>query len=235
MAPGAAPGTLTTKWNPVLERMRADPGDPACGNLLQVLSSPSMTSLARCVYSETAADPGVLLDGDVLRAARTSRTTFLTASSLPPSLGQSPSGRALARRSPHARDAGCWLSFLARHLAQSGTRDLEWWRLETTVPPLVRWLPSGLSPSSRCARFPILHPDWPWPEGADIIGGATAEFVIGMALVTARRASAASGVPHDSAFPAPPALLRRLCSASGRACRRLQRVLEPSGSGPPPA
>ncbi len=58
----AIPGGFTTKWDPVLRRMGTDPGDPACRMLVEVLSTPLMTGLAQSVYSDTAADPAVLLD-----------------------------------------------------------------------------------------------------------------------------------------------------------------------------
>lgn len=52
-----APAGFATKWDPVIEHLRNRPADPLGRILLDVLSTPLMTSLARSVYSDTAADP----------------------------------------------------------------------------------------------------------------------------------------------------------------------------------
>jgi GTPase SAR1 family protein len=185
IAPSQAPGRLTTKWDPVLERMRAEPGDSACGDLLEVLASPLMTSLARCVYSETAADPGTLLDGTF--TSRQAIEDHLLDGFVPAAFaGPVIAGPRPGRRSPRAHDARRWLGFLARHLERLGTRDLEWWRLEAAVPLPVRWLPPGLvALFALCAGSAIIGPGG-WQTGIPVVGGAAAGFVISLALITSR-------------------------------------------------
>ena len=111
--------------------------------LLEVLSTPLMTWLARSVYSDTAADPAVLLDGRF--AERREIEAHLLDGFIPAAFaGPVPIGPRRRRPSPRAQDAERWLSFLACHLDRLGTRDLEWWRLQNAVPPPVRWLAPGL-------------------------------------------------------------------------------------------
>jgi len=51
-----------TKWDPVLKHMRSNSGDAQSAALLEVFATPLMVSLARRIYSDTAADPKELLD-----------------------------------------------------------------------------------------------------------------------------------------------------------------------------
>jgi hypothetical protein len=131
MIPGIA-----TKWNSVLDRLRNDPDDPACRVLLEVLRTPLMTSLARSIYSDQAADPAVLLDGGF--ASRGEVEEHLLDGFVPAAFA----GGAWRGLSP--TDAGSWLGFLAWHLDRLGTQDFEWWRLEAAIPALVRWLAPAL-------------------------------------------------------------------------------------------
>src|SRR5205814_8371686 len=52
---------MTTKWDPVLARLRAHPDESRSREIVKALSPPLMTSLARQAYSDTDADPGALL------------------------------------------------------------------------------------------------------------------------------------------------------------------------------
>ena len=182
--PAATPGGFTTKWDPVLRRLDTDPGDPACRMLLDVLSAPLMTSLARSVYSDTAADPAVLLDGKW--TDRREIEAHLLDGFIPAAFaGPVTIGPGRRRPGPRAQDAERWLSFLTRHLDRLGTRDLEWWRLQNAVPPPVRWLAPGLVAwLSVGATFEIMHAKQGWAEGAAVAACAAAGLMLGLALIT---------------------------------------------------
>ena len=184
--PSGTPGGCATKWDPVLRRMRTDPGDPACRVLLEVLSTPLMTSLARSIYSDTAADPAVLLEGKF--ADRREIEAHLLDGFIPAAFaGPVTIGPRLRRPSPRAQDAERWLSFLARHLDRLGTRDLEWWRLQNAVPPPIRWLAPGLVAwLSVGATFEIMHAAQGWAARAVVAACAAAGLMLGLALVTAK-------------------------------------------------
>ena len=184
--PAAMPGGFTTKWDPVLRRLGTHPGDPACRVLLDVLSAPLMTSLARLVYSDTAADPAVLLDGKW--ADRREIEAHLLDGFIPAAFaGPVPIGPGRRRPGPRAQDAERWLSFLARHLDRLGTQDLEWWRLQNAVPPPVRWLAPGLVAwLSVGATFEIMHSKQGWAERAAVAACAAAGLMIGLALITVK-------------------------------------------------
>ena len=191
--PAAMPGGFTTKWDPVLRRMDTDPGDPACRVLLEVLSAPLMTSLARSVYSDTAADPAVLLDGKW--TGRREIEAHLLDGFIPAAFaGPVPIGPGRRRPGPRAQDAERWLSFLARHLDRLGTQDLEWWRLQNAVPPPVRWLAPGLVAwLSVGATFEIMHSKQGWAERAAIAACAAAGLMIGLALITVKLPAVSQG------------------------------------------
>ena len=182
----ATPGGFTTKWDPVLRRMDTTPGDPACRMLLDVLSTPLMTSLARSVYSDTAADPAVLLDGKW--TDRREIEAHLLDGFIPAAFaGPVTLGPGRRRPGPRAQDAERWLSFLARHLDRLGTHDLEWWRLQNAVPPPVRWLAPGLVAwLSVGATFEIMHTTLGWAERAAVAACAAAGLMLGLALITVK-------------------------------------------------
>jgi hypothetical protein len=138
-----APAGFATKWDPVIERLRSDPANPACQVLLEVFSTPLMTSLARSVYSDTAADPATLLQGDF--GDRQSMEAHLLDAFIPAAFTSLPTaGVGRRRRRSMPDDAEGWLTFLARHLDRLGTRDLQWWRIQDALPAPARWLVTGL-------------------------------------------------------------------------------------------
>ena len=187
--PSGPGGGFTTKWDPVLERLRNDPAAPASRTLLEVLCTPLMTSLARAVYSDTAADPAVLLDGGF--AGHREMEDHLLDAFIPAAFaGPVTLGTRQRRRGPRPADAERWLRSLARHLDRLGTRDLEWWRLPGAVPPPVRWLAPGLIGWITVGALGTVSGSAvAWPLGAC---GATG-LVIGLAVATARRPAAARG------------------------------------------
>jgi NACHT domain len=126
---------LPTKWEPVLIALRANPDDPVVRNLLETLSNPLMTSLARTVYSDTGADPYVLLGRRFID--RRALEGHLLDAFIPAvySMPETSSAATVAYRPDQSRE---WLTSLARHLDQLGTRDIAWWQLPTAVPRLTR-------------------------------------------------------------------------------------------------
>jgi hypothetical protein len=187
----ASPGTgggFSTKWDPVLERLRAAPAAPASRMLLEALRTPLMTSLARAAYSDTAADPATLLDGGFASCGDIEDhllDAFLPAVFAGP-VAPDPRQR---RGRVRPADAERWLRFLARHLNGLGTRDLEWWRLPGAVPPPVRWLAPGLVGwiAIGAAFGAVAGSIQAWSFG----GCGAAGLVIGLAIITASRPPAA--------------------------------------------
>jgi len=137
---------LTTKWAPVIELLRNDPDDPSCRMLAEVLSTPLMTSLARSVYSDSSADPVILLGGGF--ADKDEIEAHLLAEFIPAMFAGPTSRKNVlvdqGRRSFHPEDSERWLTFLAQHMNRLSTRDFEWWHLQDALPAPVRWLASGL-------------------------------------------------------------------------------------------
>jgi hypothetical protein len=146
---------VTTKWSPVLTKLRQEPGSPAAVNLARVLTTPLMVTLARTVYSDTPErSPAMLLDDDRFGTTHALEDHLL--GSFVPSVYRERTGS--GRWDPgRAQD---WLGFLAGHLHRLGTRDLAWWELGTAVRRPVRatliavmaaW-PSASSPRSGTCR-----------------------------------------------------------------------------------
>ena len=190
-----APG-FATKWDHILERLQNDRDDPACRTLLEVLRTPLMTSLARSVYSDTTADPAFLLDGGLAGCGEVE--AHLLDDFIP---------AAFATRQRHgwpAADAERWLGFLAVHLDRSGTRDLEWWRLETAIPAPARWLAPGVAAwlSIGAVFGTIAGSAWAWLYGASAAAGLTA----GLASAAAGGLRSIRGRPARDRL-----MLRRLC------------------------
>lgn len=126
--------TVTTAWDVVLDRLRAEPENPAVVHLARVLTTPLMVALARTVYSDAAdRSPTELLD--------TSRFTtpdliedHLLESFLPSIYRMRPGHHRAARlRSYDPEHARRWLTYLAEHLQRLGTRNLAWWELGTSM------------------------------------------------------------------------------------------------------
>lgn len=128
----SADGTIT-KWHPVLERI-AEPADPAAAALAAVLTTPLMVTLARTMFSDTAADPAVLLR-DQPETGRIAHLENLLLTGFLPAVYEN--------EKPPER----WLRFLARHLAAAGTYDLAWWQLVRSVPRTVIGVVAGLAVS----------------------------------------------------------------------------------------
>ena len=210
--PSGTGSSVTTKWDSVLERIRVDPAAPGVRTLMEVLRTPLMTSLARTVYSDTVADPAVLLDGGF--PGRQEIEDHLLDAFIPAAFASPGTPGTRRRRALRPADAERWLRFLARHLDRLGTRDLEWWRLLSAVPPPVRWLLPGFIVWVIVGAIyaSVQGPAPAWSLGACAAIG----LVIGLAAATARPRSSALGAP-DRTPGHLRVMLRRLCYVAAAA------------------
>ncbi|MGM1061301.1 NACHT domain-containing protein [Saccharothrix sp. Mg75] len=140
-------GEFRTKWDPVLERLRDHRGDPAGEALLRTLGNPLMVALARSAYSDTTADPLLLLgfrpSTPGVDAYRRVVEDHLFVEFFPAAYSRGTPGDD-ETRSSRLGDVQRWLHFLARHLDDLGTRDFAWWQLVSAVPAAVRALAAAL-------------------------------------------------------------------------------------------
>lgn len=137
------------RWQPVIEHLRRHPQGP----LAQAMSTPLMLDLARTAYNGPASDPAELSNA-VCFPDRTSIEEHLLGTFLPTAYPRQlpPPTRTAAIRPavPHQYDpeqARRWLTFLARHLQRTRSRDLAWWQLADTIPSLIRGLLFGIPPA----------------------------------------------------------------------------------------
>ncbi len=136
----------TTKWEPVLAHLRENLSEPTASAVVQVLSTPLMTSMARSAYSDTDADPIGLLDGRF--ADSCALEEHLLDAFIPAAYSYHPTApdvrSTAAGRRYRPEQAQDWLRFLARQMSQLGTRDLAWWHQAHYVSRLTRGLLAGL-------------------------------------------------------------------------------------------
>ncbi|MEU6325217.1 NACHT domain-containing protein [Streptomyces sp. NPDC047009] len=125
-----ANGQRTTRWDPVLDRLRSHPDEPAARALRQALTSPLMVAMARAAYDDTEEDPAELLAPRFHDVAVLEQ--HLLDAFVPAAFRDAPSVNG-----EHARR---WLGFLARHLQHQQTRDLAWWHLRLLLPWPLRQL-----------------------------------------------------------------------------------------------
>ena len=132
-APGPA---ARARWTPVLAVL----GTQAPAG--QALSTPLMVGLARAIYNPRPGElAGTMPDPAELRsfADRAAVEAHLFDQFIPAAY------RAFTKGRWTARQAGTWLTFLARHLEQTvGSPDLAWWHLQKAVPRTALWLGFGL-------------------------------------------------------------------------------------------
>jgi hypothetical protein len=139
----AAAGPTAARWDRVAAHLQAHPE----GGLAGALSTPLMVALARTIYTLPDRDPGELTDlataGGRAAVERQLLEGFIPAAyaSRPPAPGTVASR---LRHPPSPELAGHWLSVLASHLHQQGTRDLAWWRLGDLLPGGTQALLLGL-------------------------------------------------------------------------------------------
>jgi nucleoside phosphorylase len=123
---------MTTKWDPVLARLTADPDEPRSREILTALGPALMTSLAREVYSDTDADPGILFSSDQFTDSGVISAHLLDMAV--------PVAYRVAVTRPGTSGPGRpqhWLVSLAELLSQTGSYDLAWWQLMDGVPPAI--------------------------------------------------------------------------------------------------
>ncbi|GAA4630811.1 NACHT domain-containing protein [Actinoallomurus vinaceus] len=133
------PPSRQADWAAVLSSLTGNPDGP----LVRALSTPLALWLLRKVYIDTRRDPAPLRD----------RTRFPTADAVTEHLLDDLVDATLAANPPEhdpddpndydhpfrplrrwdPDDARRWLSFLAHHMSETGTRDLQWWRLHRAV------------------------------------------------------------------------------------------------------
>ncbi|TWV41860.1 helix-turn-helix domain-containing protein [Streptomyces misionensis] len=157
-------------WQPVLRKLREPSPDGSPAPLATVLSTPLMVALARTVYSDTPDhDPAELLD-------------IPSAQELEEHLLDNFLPTVYLRARPGARGwdperVQRWLGHLARHLTESRTPDLAWWRLghglrrstRTLVTALVTALVIGLVDGVMSAGF-----------SGSVIGGVLDGTIVGL-------------------------------------------------------
>ncbi|WP_432585101.1 NACHT domain-containing protein [Streptomyces sp. HD1123-B1] len=133
---------LTTKWEPVLRRLREEPEGPAAARLKDTLSTPLMVALARVAYCDTDADPMDLLDASRFPTRRALERHLLDA--YVPAVYRIPLDDRGARGPWNGEQAERWLAFLARHLRANDTQELAWWHLDQARPGSVGALPTAV-------------------------------------------------------------------------------------------
>jgi hypothetical protein len=115
----------TTKWEPLLARLRDRPHDRAGRTLRTVLSTPLMAALARTAYSDTDADPADLLDTTRFPDPESVENHLIDR--LIPAVYDDAPGSGSGRGRWPAATARRWLTLLARDSAARGGGELAWW------------------------------------------------------------------------------------------------------------
>jgi hypothetical protein len=115
-------------WEPLFEELRIKPGGP----LATVLSSPLMIALLRASYTESDADPSVLVDRNRFPDESTIEAHLLDRL-IAGSLQVGRAGSHYQTRPPNTEwdpeQATRWLTFLANQLRRATTHDIAWWHM----------------------------------------------------------------------------------------------------------
>ncbi|WP_102925368.1 NACHT domain-containing protein [Streptomyces noursei] len=135
-------------WAYVLDELSRRPHTQASANLAAVLTTPLMVTLARFVYESDSDsskrpdhDPSDLLKSKKLDTREALEKHLLdsyirTAYERLPA--EEPEAQEEEIRRWDAERAQHWLGYLAAHLTELNTPDIEWWRLGVTVK--LRWI-----------------------------------------------------------------------------------------------
>lgn len=126
-------------WSYVLSELRRRPHTQASANLATVLTTPLMVTLARFVYEESGRNPSELLttkEFGTQEALEKHLLDIFIPTAYKRSLPNEPAAGEHRRWDPER--AQHWFGYLAAHLTELKTHDIEWWRLGTTVK--LRWL-----------------------------------------------------------------------------------------------
>lgn len=137
--------TGDARWQPVARHLADHPH----GALARALCTPLMVDLARTAYADPDANPARLCDttsfSDPAQIEDHLLDSFLPAvyARHPPAPGNEP----VTRPGYPPERAQQWLTFLARYMWRTQTRDLAWWQLAGELPRSVRALLFGLPPA----------------------------------------------------------------------------------------
>ncbi|SES27225.1 NACHT domain-containing protein [Streptomyces sp. yr375] len=143
--PDTADTTAPTRWTYVLGELARRPRTRAGTHLTAVLTSPLMVTLARAVY-ESDRDPSELLDDEELGSTQGALETHLLDNFVPAAYARFLSNRPAAdHRRWDPERARHWLGYLAAHLRELRTQDIEWWRLGTSMTLSARMLVVGVT------------------------------------------------------------------------------------------
>lgn len=147
---GGEEGVQRTAWHPVLEKLRERPHVLEAAIVAEALTTPLMVALARTVYGGSAQrKPSELLETGKFPTAEAVQNHLLAEfvpaayRQLPPDSGPATTPDKRPSRSWNAENAQDWLGYLATHLAQLDTNDIEWWRFGTTMKLRARMLVVG--------------------------------------------------------------------------------------------
>ncbi|WP_405804817.1 hypothetical protein OG729_06335 [Streptomyces sp. NBC_00210] len=136
--------TTPTGWQHVLNELRCHPHTQAGANLAAVLTTPLMVTLARTIY-ESDRNPSELLDIKQF-STREALEDHLLDNVIPTAYSRflsNPPAAEQRRWDPEL--AQHWLGYLAAHLRQLKTHDIEWWRLGTSMNLSSRMLVVGVT------------------------------------------------------------------------------------------
>ena len=129
------PAPTAPRWQPVFEHLRQHPD----GALGKVFSTPLMVSLARTAYWAPTTRPTALLklpSRDAIAGSLIDQFVTSRYNAEQPPLPM-PSQPIRVYDPIHAER---WLTYLAYHLHQTGSRDLWWWQLSPSLlPPMPAW------------------------------------------------------------------------------------------------
>lgn len=126
-------------WAYVLSELRRRPHTQASANLATVLTTPLMATLARFVYEESDRNPSELLINKEF-VTQVALEKHLLDIFIPTAYKRFLPDQPATGEHRHwdPERAQHWLGYLAAHLTELKTHDIEWWRLGTTVK--LRWL-----------------------------------------------------------------------------------------------
>lgn len=128
--------TRTAEWDTVFDQLRNSPDATASQNLLPVLTTPLMVTLARTIYNDIPDhNPGELLDTSLFptrdHVEEHLLSAYLDTIYDPRNDTEPPTGPPPPTWDSHR--ARHWLGYLATHLTKHDTHDLTWWQLPNTL------------------------------------------------------------------------------------------------------
>jgi hypothetical protein len=123
-------------WRELLHRLRTG----TAGHLATVLATPLGLWLLRTVYLTPRADPTPLLTPDTTPVQADLFDQLIPAVLATRPASRHPGDIFRPRHTWNPHDVRNWLTYLARHLQHTGTRNLHWWHLarHTLTPRAVR-------------------------------------------------------------------------------------------------